>query len=860
MYGSEISLRGKLGKYLMAQPVDGADTKGLVYQLGVEGQGVGEILNALSIINPDEKVKEGPVVYGSMVSIKAPYAKERLLGIREGKLGFWRNLIGLGERWIILKASLSGRLAEEPGSRGYYVRVGDTILLQANNSDNLLSLHEGADGKDARLVNKERTGLGVEAWQVEIFGSQPLPTFANRPYLNGSFLLFQDNKAIDEDRIFPNSGSSSKATSYPPLNSFSQIIQQRILVREYVLVLSGVEGQYIRVAANEPTSGTALGLGMKLKDIRLTIDLDTADRSIANQIVQILPICESATLVRSFIKIYSRYESGTVAHALCSAMKTLMRELDLLISQLEHLINCNQLSLQKMVFLLHSTKITLKILENLVRRLKDKSGGRMLDILHSCALEQGDQKAKELHYFLLKKTFEPFLSMLSLWIFRGELRDPYKEFMIYEDTSISRQALEDDFNSRYWESRYTLREINVPKIMRTFASKALTAGKYLNVVRGLPDVGDIPLPPMVDLVYYPDAEASMETIVENAYNYSSRTLLQVLWGSGLDSHLSSLRKFFLLENGDFFIQFMDSCEEELRRDAKEVVLPRVQTLLQLAVQTSTLSNDPNREDLTCTLASHNLIQHLHLIQSAGENATDSYASLASQGLKGVEALTLDYRVGWPLSIVLSRRAITKYQLLSRLLYFSKHVEAKLLTSWKGHQALKELNLRGALGPSFCLRHRMLHFLQNFVYYMTLEVISPRAHEMKEGMLNAKDMDEVLELHEKFLDSCLKECLLASQDLLKILTKIMTTCLLFADQMKRFENYNTNTNNNTDTNDNDYKKRQTRVKAQTNFIKKETAHDSFEKMLNKFSETFDSQLKEFLEKLWTDSYHYHPQLR
>jgi hypothetical protein len=89
---------------------------------------------------------------------------------------------------------------------------------------------------------------------------------------------------------------------------------------------------------------------------------------------------------------------------------------------------------------------------------------------------------------------------------------------------------------------------------------------------------------------------------------------------------------------------------------------------------------------------------------------------------------------------------------------------------------------------------------------------------------------------------------------------MTTCLLFADQMKRFENYNANTNPNTDTINNDYKKRQLRVKAQTNFIKKETAHESFEKMLNKFSETFDSQLKEFLEKLWTDSYHYHPQLR
>jgi Gamma tubulin complex component C-terminal len=59
---------------------------------------------------------------------------------------------------------------------------------------------------------------------------------------------------------------------------------------------------------------------------------------------------------------------------------------------------------------------------------------------------------------------------------------------------------------------------------------------------------------------------------------------------------------------------------------------------------------------------------LHLPQSAGEETSDP-APHTSQGLKGVEALILDYRVGWPVSLVLSRRAITKYQLLSRLLYF-----------------------------------------------------------------------------------------------------------------------------------------------------------------------------------------------
>lgn len=95
-----------------------------------------------------------------------------------------------------------------------------------------------------------------------------------------------------------------------------------------------------------------------------------------------------------------------------------------------------------------------------------------------------------------------------------------------------------------------------------------------------------------------------------------------------------------------------------------------------------------------------------------------------------------------------RRAITKYQLLSRLLYFSKHVERRVLSSWYIHIAstsskveydhcffyslrmdhqytkLLRMHIRVVMGPCYCLRHRMLHFLQNFVYYMTLEVYPP----------------------------------------------------------------------------------------------------------------------------------------
>ena len=163
------------------------------------------------------------------------------------------------------------------------------------------------------------------------------------------------------------------------------------------------------------------------------------------------------------------------------------------------------------------------------------------------------------------------------------------------------------------------------------------------------------------------------------------------------------------------------------------------------------------------------------------------------------------QVGWPLSIVLSKRVIRKYQVLSRLLFFSKYVELRVLATWQvtltrtivffqpqrashvhfsfqDDQGTKGLGVRGHMGASYFLRHRMLHFLQvchdsgqgqrvcrnrhfvvvirllriiwsnhvtaystssqNFVYYMTLEVIGPRGHEMQEKSNLAQVMNVV----------------------------------------------------------------------------------------------------------------------
>ena len=119
-------------------------------------------------------------------------------------------------------------------------------------------------------------------------------------------------------------------------------------------------------------------------------------------------------------------------------------------------------------------------------------------------------------------------------------------------------------------------------------------------------------------------------------------------------------------------------------------------------------------------------------------------------LKGFEAFTLNYQVKWPLSLVISRQALIKYQLLFRHIFYCKHVERQLSLTWLDHQTVKELNLGMAMGPTFCLRHRMQHFMRNLVYYLSFEVIEPHWCKMTSALTSVTTVDEVLKIHGEFL--------------------------------------------------------------------------------------------------------------
>ena len=98
---------------------------------------------------------------------------------------------------------------------------------------------------------------------------------------------------------------------------------------------------------------------------------------------------------------------------------------------------------------------------------------------------------------------------------------------------------------------------------------------------------------------------------------------------------------------------------------------------------------------------------------------------------GLDAFTFEYVVRWPVSLVLSKKALKRYQLLFRHLFHTKHVERQLCTTWVEHQSARMFHLQPgtSYAMAFALRQRMLNFVQSFQYYMMFEVIEPQWHVM-----------------------------------------------------------------------------------------------------------------------------------
>lgn len=133
---------------------------------------------------------------------------------------------------------------------------------------------------------------------------------------------------------------------------------------------------------------------------------------------------------------------------------------------------------------------------------------------------------------------------------------------------------------------------------------------------------------------------------------------------------------------------------------------------------------------------------------------------------------------FPASLVISKKAILRWQFLQRPLVHLKALEAGLSALWLVHSETiwrEKLNAFPALESwkrrVFRLRHRMLYFIQSMIAFITAEVLEPNWKNLEEKLENAKTVDGLMQDHFNFLNVCRKECMLTDTRLVEVSSRL-----------------------------------------------------------------------------------------
>lgn len=594
---------------------------------------------------------------------------------------------------------------------------------------------------------------------------------SERPFLTGRFhqetktaSRFAEAKGLSVDSL-----SLGSTTA---IGCYDAAVQELIVIDDLLSVLVGIEGRYISIKR------------VRGKEDKFSFQVDASmDLALQELSKRIFPLCESFMLINQFVESRSQFNNGLVNHAFAAALRALLLDYQAMVAQLEHQFRLGRLSLQGLWFYCQPMMGSMQALSIVIQKASANNfvGSEVLNLLQSQAKAlAGDNAVRSLLEKMAQCASNAYLSILERWVYDGVIDDPYGEFFIAENKTLQKESLTQDYDAKYWRQRYCLKD-GIPSFLANIAGTILMTGKYLNVMRECGHHVQVPVSENSKLMSFGTNHHYLECI-KSAYDFASGELLNLIKEKyDLLGKLRSIKHYLLLDQGDFLVHFMDIAKDELTKKLDDISVEKLQSLLDLALRTTAAAADPFHEDLTCCVETSSLLKRLGTLDTKNSRTVPGGNDLEEPvNVTGLETFSLSYKVRWPLSIVISRKALAKYQLIFRFLFHCKHVDRQLCGAWQVHQGIRTLKMRGtAISRSSLLCRSMLKFINSLLHYLTFEVLEPNWHVMHNRVQTAKSIDEVIQHHDFFLDKCLRECLLLLPELLKKVEKLKSLCLQYA---------------------------------------------------------------------------------
>lgn len=302
--------------------------------------------------------------------------------------------------------------------------------------------------------------------------------------------------------------------------------------------------------------------------------------------------------------------------------------------------------------------------------------------------------------------------MLRHWIYDGELEDPFQEFLVCESSNAATADADRGSEAiNVWDDKYLIKDSMIPSIMsQELAKKVYLIGKSLNFIRH--SCGDSAWVENYSKqasreLKYGDT-TSLEASIDEAYKQTMARLISLMEDKfKLSEHLSALKKYLLLGQGDFIALLMESLASNLERPANSQYRHTLTAQLEHAIRNSNAQFD-----------SPEVLRRL-----------DARMLELSHGEIGWDVFTLEYRLDPPLDVIVNPWASKQYLKVFNFLWRVKRVEFALGSTWRRCMT----GARGVLGAvedKFGKSWKsarggmseMIHFVCQLQYYILFEVI------------------------------------------------------------------------------------------------------------------------------------------
>ncbi|TKY85174.1 hypothetical protein EX895_006254 [Sporisorium graminicola] len=415
-----------------------------------------------------------------------------------------------------------------------------------------------------------------------------------------------------------------------------------------------------------------------------------------------------------------------------------------------------------------------RLMSTIIESCQDAHGGSLVSLIHSYTFN-GDPFIRRFTSGLLDEVSKPFFHSLSLWIYEGELQDPFHEFFV-ELNDDPRKASQSRSNGNpsdgdlpsfsdldgdaasLWQNKFVFRKEMLPSFLQeSFGRKIFSTGKSLNFIRQ--SCGDVDWVATRHTISGPSAQlrytdlTGLESTIEKAFTSASKRLLDIFLDEfRLLEHLRALKDYLMLARGDFVDLLMASLGPSLSRPANSLFRHNLTASLETAIRGSNAQHDDAE-----------ILRRL-----------DARILEFSTGDTGWDTFTLEYKLDSPVNTVLDNQAMVGYQTIFTHLWKIKRVELALNSSWlrlhetgtslcrikrgTGNTMLAELRRQSQ--QAMLMLSEMIHFIRQMQGFAQLEVIEYSWNDLLTFFSRRQgDLDELIESHRAYLNALIGKVLL-----------------------------------------------------------------------------------------------------